>query len=430
MSAYCFTWLFRLSFLVAVSSFVWSPSRYGVAAIILVFCIAQTLGSLVGTDVSSKHTAVRAPAEEAFVDRAKQRDLPCECDEDESTAWLSCCAGSRSPPEKQRKSAASLTRRAGRLKFDSIDEEDFDELFTTVEEDIDALLQGVCPSTVDKAEIKSKLEDLKGRLADLPPLGWLRPGDTRVLLRFLRARQEDVDRAAAMFRHTHAWRTEHRVSSYLTDVNLEAHRDLDPYWRTSGIIGHDRDNDLVLFERMGKVHVPSLTSLGLTGLYRHEAYHMERVMAIFERERRLRIKDRNGIGYSITVIEDLQGLGRSHLDMGGMNLYKQIVRMDEDHYPDLVKRILVVRAPWIFPLIWKIAQHFFDEGTRQKIQIVSAKDTVSELSKYMSLDEVPKMLGGNRCLEGDPECKAMVGPGGPIPKQVVDRYLATESQTW
>lgn len=31
-------------------------------------------------------------------------------------------------------------------------------------------------------------------------------------------------------------------------------------------------------------------------------------------------------------------------------------------YPEMLKRCLVVRAPWIFDLAWSLVKHFFDEG--------------------------------------------------------------------
>merc|ERR1719382_242083 len=83
-----------------------------------------------------------------------------------------------------------------------------------------------------------------------------------------------------------------------------------------------------------------------------------------------------------TAVVDMDGLGLQHLSRALLNLYHGIVRVDEDYYPEMVKRAIVVRAPWVFGKIWAIVRHFFDEGTRNKIQIAGS-DSMAALEPFI-----------------------------------------------
>merc|ERR1712190_50098 len=95
------------------------------------------------------------------------------------------------------------------------------------------------------------------------------------------------------------------------------------------------------------------------------------------------------------VIEDLKGLGLQHFHLGGLQKYKACVRIDEDYFPVIVKSVLIVRAPWIFTKIWAIVKHFFDQGTREKIQVVPAHETYNVLTKYIPKEWIMESLGGD-----------------------------------
>ena len=37
----------------------------------------------------------------------------------------------------------------------------------------------------------------------------------------------------------------------------------------------------------------------------------------------------------------------------------------KDRYPEVLKRIIAVRAPWVFPAVWRIVRTFLDKGTAE-----------------------------------------------------------------
>merc|ERR1712113_687690 len=106
--------------------------------------------------------------------------------------------------------------------------------------------------------------------------------------------------------------------------------------------------------------------------------------------------------------------------MGALGKYKASVRICEDYFPEIVKRIFVVRAPRIFAQVWAIAKHFFDEGTRNKIQIVSEKDTYKVLTQYIDSEWIPASLGGTMQVGTSPDCEPLISMGGPVSQEVID----------
>ena len=78
------------------------------------------------------------------------------------------------------------------------------------------------------------------------------------------------------------------------------------------------------------------------------------------------------------------------------------------------KHTVVVNAPSIFTMIWKIVSKFFDERTRNKIHILGS-DYMPTLLKIMDKDSIPKELGG--------DWEVKMPTGGKIP----DTYYAPEA---
>lgn len=244
--------------------------------------------------------------------------------------------------------------------------------------------------------------------------------DELVLLRFLRARKGNVDAAEAMFRNAARLQTAVDAIGMVAGERAAAARRLDAYWKVHGLMGLDRQNDPILWERQGRTHVPTLVRLAETfeQTERFEYYTCESLLAAVEEE--MWRQDRPILGY--TVVADLTGLCREHLNARGLALGRHIARIDQDCYPELVKRVILINAPWIFPAVWKIVQHFLDADTREKVEVVPKDQTLEVLLQYIPENSIPAALGGKLCIRGDCECNLIIPPGGPIPDDVITGF--------
>ena len=57
-------------------------------------------------------------------------------------------------------------------------------------------------------------------------------------------------------------------------------------------------------------------------------------------------------------------------------------------------RLILVRAPRVFPILWTVVSPFIDENTRSKFFVYSGHNFAG-LSAYISPEYIPEFLGGN-----------------------------------
>lgn len=91
------------------------------------------------------------------------------------------------------------------------------------------------------------------------------------------------------------------------------------------------------------------------------------------------------------------------VDLGGVSLkqfwnlrahLQDSSRLATAHYPETLDHIFVVGAPSFFTTIWDYAKRWFDPITVSKITILSDKNTLAELEKFVDVENIPKKYGG------------------------------------
>eukprot|EP00435_Cladocopium_sp_Y103_P041637 s104_g11.t1 len=224
----------------------------------------------------------------------------------------------------------------------------------------------------------SKLRRLRQLAEGLPGSGWVQPQDLRVLLRFLLARQLNVERALEMLQHVLHWRQQHGVSNALPLWDKALHERFDRYFKCLAFTGKDLDGDPVIVERCGK----------------------ECVLASLERSRQESCKDGTIRGF-----QDM-----SFADRRLLALSKAMGRIESDNYPEAnlsERKVIVVRAPWFFPAVFQMFKPFMDPGTVAKISVPKSHETRDVLLRHLPATAIPKELGG--CLKDEVQ---LLPPGG------------------
>eukprot|EP00434_Breviolum_minutum_P012889 symbB.v1.2.011359.t1/scaffold741.1/size166877/3 len=167
-----------------------------------------------------------------------------------------------------------------------------------------------------------------------------------------------------------------------------------------------------------------------------------------ERNRQEHLKNGSPRGFQFTVIIDLEGIDAWHImfvvkvllhnrkcspiadnqrikmdkdmsfaDRRLIALSKALGRIEADNYPEVLKRVIVCRAPWFFPAFFQMIRPFMDPGTVAKILVPKAgRDTRETLLRHVHANAVPEELGG--CLQNDVQ---LIPPGGVVPQELIDR---------
>lgn len=264
---------------------------------------------------------------------------------------------------------------------------------------------------------------LRAKVAGVPG-----PKDPVTMLRFLRARQLRVDVAAAMYRKAMGCREGNGLERgfRLNTMDDLLHRRLDMYWPPTGLMGFDREGDAVYWNRLPMAVMDFLVEVPAEFLGRHEVYCVTRIMQALE-EYSSRVGQPR---FSMTVVVDLHGLSWHMLNVKAAPKYKHCVRIMEDNFPELVKRIVVVRAPRLASTMWKVLSKFFDEGTRNKIYIADEGSTMETLSKIVDPKWIPRALGGDHESRDGSWCEPLL-PGWSkpptVPRTLVEDILRVAS---
>uniref|UniRef100_A0A8D2J875 SEC14 like lipid binding 5 n=1 Tax=Varanus komodoensis TaxID=61221 RepID=A0A8D2J875_VARKO len=226
------------------------------------------------------------------------------------------------------------------------------------------------------------------------------------ILRFLRARDFNIDKAREMLCQSLMWRKQYQV-----DYILQTWRPpslLEEYY-TGGWHYQDKDGRPLYILRLGQMDTKGLVkALGEESLLRH-------VLSINEEGQKRCEENTNLFGRPImswTCLVDLEGLNMRHLWRPGVKALLRTIEVVEDNYPETLGRLLIVRAPRVFPVLWTLVSPFINENTRQKFLIYSGNNYQGPggLVDYLDKDVIPDFLGG--------ECVCNVPEGGLVPKSL------------
>ncbi|KAK8097865.1 uncharacterized protein PG998_013351 [Apiospora kogelbergensis] len=214
-----------------------------------------------------------------------------------------------------------------------------------------------------------------------------------LFLRFLRARKWDVDKAVTMLVATLQWRTKvMHVEEILRDGEGLA---LEEESSTGDSATQRRGKDFMFQMRAGKCIVRGVDKSG-------RPVCIVRVRQHFQRDQSEEVLKR-WVVYVIetarlaitppcdtaALIFDLTGFGMGNLDYV---LVKFIIECFEANYPEMLGKVMVHKAPWIFTGIWKLVSTWIaDPVIANKISFTA---NTKELSQYIDPEGLPKELGG------------------------------------
>uniref|UniRef100_A0A8C1QZR0 SEC14-like lipid binding 1 n=1 Tax=Cyprinus carpio TaxID=7962 RepID=A0A8C1QZR0_CYPCA len=173
------------------------------------------------------------------------------------------------------------------------------------------------------------------------------PKDQHVL-RFLRSRDFNLEKAKEALCQTLTWRKQHQID-FLLDT-WQCPQLLQDYY-TGGWHHHDKDGRPLYILRLGQMDTKGLVRvLGEETLLRH-------VLSINEEGLRHCEENTKIFGKPIscwTCLVDLEGLNMRHLWRPGIKALLRMIELVGANYPETLGRLLILRAPRVFPVLWTL----------------------------------------------------------------------------
>ncbi|XP_060191084.1 phosphatidylinositol/phosphatidylcholine transfer protein SFH13 [Lycium barbarum] len=263
---------------------------------------------------------------------------------------------------------------------------------------VDYRFPSVSIEDVRDAKEENAVCELRQRLLErnlLPP----RHDEYHTLLRFLKAKDLNVEKTIQMWEEMLNWRKEYGADTILQDFHFEELDEVLQFY-PQGYHGVDREGRPVYIERLGQAHPNKL--MRITTIDRYLKYHVQEFeRALDEKFPACSIAAKKRICTTTTIL-DVQGLGIKNFTRTAASLLAAMAKIDNSYYPETLHRMFIVNAgPGFKKMLWPAAQKFLDAKTIAKVQVLDPK-SLGKLLEVIDPSQLPDFLGGSCtcCFEG------------------------------
>ncbi|KAL1522570.1 hypothetical protein AB1Y20_017555 [Prymnesium parvum] len=215
------------------------------------------------------------------------------------------------------------------------------------------------------------------------------PLDDLTALRFLRARNCNVKKAAKQYIDYRVWYVKEKVADIFDEpCDPAIDSALDEMYCPQLLPGYDFKQRPIVLQQLGRLDFKALEKRGVTlaHISRRHIRELERLQKAIERSP---WPERGHLS-----LTDVKGASVANF-MRGWRVWKEMARIGQNYYPELLGALCLIRAPSV--ATWAVNQSkktFIDADTGSKIELHSG-DCIKALEKLMASELIPAELKRN-----------------------------------
>jgi len=208
--------------------------------------------------------------------------------------------------------------------------------------------------------------------------------------RFLNMQKGNREKAKAAFEHHLEWRKEHQVD----DILKRPHPKFDMCKKIFPVYipGLDRQNHIVVVQRVGLIDIDKGEEIGITGddLLMNYIYMVEYCWNILD----------PAPDAVMTTVMDLKGVRFKTISDGHIRGFlKKFVGTMSNNYPNRSNKTLVINAPHWINTVYSMVKPLLRSSTRDKISILNGGKVQDQmLIDILGADHVPRELINDHSL--------------------------------
>lgn len=188
-----------------------------------------------------------------------------------------------------------------------------------------------------------------------------------------------------------------------------------------GICGYDKRGNVVVIEPTGRCDPRGLLPMGRCSEFvKWRLFETEHVQQLIRaNEKKLNKK------CGLTMVMDLEGLTMDQIYMPTMHIYTTIITIVQRNYPDMLCKLLIIKAPAVMNVAYRIVLPFLNKKTRDKLEIVTGDAWRARLLDLIEPSQIPVYWGGT--MTGHFGDYGNVRMGGKIPEDLKHQPHYTKS---
>ncbi|EFQ97327.1 phosphatidylinositol transfer protein CSR1 [Nannizzia gypsea CBS 118893] len=213
-----------------------------------------------------------------------------------------------------------------------------------------------------------------------------------LLLRFLRARKYDVNRALVMLVSAFRWRSQ---TMHLDDIMVKGDCFMEEESKSEDLAKKQEASDFAKLLQLGESFIHSTDKAGRPICYIRVRLHrigahcessLERYTVYLIETSRLLLKSPVE---TAALVFDMTDFSLANMDYTPI---KFMIKCFEANYPESLGIILVHKAPWIFSSIWAVIKGWLDPVVAAKVHFTK---TPEDLEAVIPRNNLLKSLGGD-----------------------------------